>query len=122
MRLASVLVLRFALVALANSIMPAGAVSADAHILAIWFLLFAIIDAASSGMLLVYGAGLFLPGALYASSAWCATLAVEQLFLGDTLLGYDNAVQVAILAALIAGIGTELVRCRRLKQRPSSLP
>lgn len=122
MRLASVLVLRFVLVALANSMMPEGAESADAHILAMWFLLFAIIDAASSSMLLVYGAGLVLPVALYASAAWCAILAVEQLCLRDTLLGYDNAVQMAILAALIVGIGTELVRCRRLKQRPSSLP
>lgn len=117
----TVLIARFACIAVLNWLIPDEAESADSMLLAIWMLLFVGVDGISLCLLMMANSNRLLLVTLCLSMAWAMVLAVEHVFQGSTLWGYDSHVQVGILISLCVGLVLELRQCRRSRRRSSSL-
>lgn len=117
----TVLTARFACIAVLNWLIPDEAESADSILLAIWMLLFVGVDGISLCLLMMANSNRLLLVTLCLSMAWAMVLAVEHVFQGSTLWGYDSHVQVGILISLCVGLVLELRQCRRSRRRSSSL-
>lgn len=117
----TVLAARLACIAVLNWLIPDEAESADSMLLAIWMLLFVGVDGISLCLLMMENSNRLLLVTLCLSMAWAMVLAVEHVFQGSTLWGYDSHVQVGILISLCVGLVLELRQCRRSRRRSSSL-